>query len=323
MGDAFDNIFTGVKVQTNKIEVPKIIPKVEEEVEETDETIEVNTKHGTEVIDSLIRKQFTPKDTRLSITEALTARQGIKLLLFGRQGTWKSSILMDAPAPKMIINLENGLTPLIESNMQYQEMIKNGEIAIFNSLVLDEKTMNYDETATMQQFDHDLNIIKNEAIKYHNETGKLMTIGIDSMTIFWEIIKMWLNVEIIRVEGSKTSKGKPTINKKGVPSDRRNWDKLSKKWNGVIASLMNIPANVIMIAQAKDAYDSEEGTELGFDEPRVRKETPHAVDLAIQTFTDENGIRGFARVFKSRYKKIKKNQLIENLSIQKLMDMIK
>jgi len=314
MSGPFDDLFKDVKTNTTK--VGNISPKVAS----SSSTANVNTSvmENGEVIN--IRVQDDVKIEPIELTfEQLLPRRGIKALVFGRQKSGKSELLLkaaDLGVPVRIIDLENGLIPLMDN-------VKEKDIKIYPVVVVDEGepghyTIERDEYKTVELFKATLGKIKNEAIQYNKDTGKLMVIGIDSMSVFWEVVKEWLNVDVIR-QGGK-------LNKKGIPSDRRDWGKVSKLWDGIMGMLMNLPAHVILIAQAKDAYEVDEkgyGHEAGFDDPRVRKTTPHQVDLTIQLFVDEEGGRYFAKVRESRYPKLKRNQLFENLTLQKLIDAIK
>lgn len=283
------------------------LEKVQVKDDEEQDTTVIDEKTG-QFLEMQTRKD-RPVEIRRFKPEELGQRAGLKLLVFGKEKTGKTTIGLSGEQPIYIIDTENGIKPLIDLH-------KGKDYTIYDVIRSDTKNfLHIDETATIEVFGASMAEIRNKVLEYNQRTGKFATIVIDSLSTMWDIMLQWLNVEVLRADGK--------INKKDVPADRRDWKKLNRLYSGLLVQLMNMPAHVILIAQAKEVFDSEDVSDLalGKEAPRVQKWTPHQVDAVIKTFTDGN--RYFGQVWVSRYPKLKKGEIIENPTLQKIVDKVR
>jgi hypothetical protein len=290
---------------------PVLPPQKEGEEEEYDTTV-VDETTGA-YLKMSVRKE-RPIEVKAFRPEELGQRLGLKILIFGEAKTGKTTFGLNSPQPIYIIDTESGIKPLVDLH-------KGKEFYVYDIIIGDEKTFDIDEHATVEALRMALGDIRGKVIEYYKKTGKLATIVVDSLSVIWDVLLMWLNVEVLKAGGK--------INKKDVPADRRDWKKLNSFYRGLMTQLMNLPAHVVLTAQEKEIAPGDElveGAVISRGEtvqgPRVQRWTPHQVDVVLRTFVEKGSNRFFAQVWMSRYPQLKLGELIENPTINKLLDKI-
>lgn len=187
----------------------------------------------------------------------LKSRMYLKILLTGRSGTGKTRFCMSAQEPIYIIDTEEGVDPFFIK-------FKDKKIFVKKVYKVDENN-EFDSIASLDEIEKSV-----FDLRISVDGG---TIAIDSMTSLWQWMQDWLRFEVLRSGGS--------INKKGVPSDRRDWAKATSRHNQIIMSLLGTNAHVILTAQNHPIYNSQ-GQETGIDKPSTQKNAPFLVDVILE-----------------------------------------
>ncbi len=160
------------------------------------------------------------------------------MLVFGDPGTLKTRRALQMPGPLYVIDLENGA-------------------ADYGELVDPERDF-YLATKSHREVSEALNYL---ATLDDNEVG---TIIVDPITVVWQSIQ---HGHIQRVlgrgfYGSGRNK-KPVSEPEEVPFDVGVWGKLKRTHGDIVASLLAMPANVIMVARGKEKID-QNGRPTGY-----------------------------------------------------------
>lgn len=204
-------------------------------------------------------KQISTKDLKLDNIGVLSKRKGLKILITGGSAVGKTRFCLSAPAPSLIIDTEMGVNAL-------KSLAKDKDIKVHEVYCDNPNTFNFDAIKSLDELE--------KCIFYARNEGKeLQTLCIDSMTSVWQWIQEWLRFEVERVGGK--------INKKGVPSDRRDWAKANTRHTSIVMALMNTEKHLILTAQAHSLYDAQ-GNMTGETKPSVQKNVPFLVDVVIE-----------------------------------------
>ena len=204
-------------------------------------------------------KKIDVSNVKFEKVTNLQNRKGLKILISGNKAVGKTRFCLSSPNPSIIIDTEMGVNAL-------KSLAKDKDIKICEVYCDNPNTFKFDPIIS-------LNEIEKYIYYARNEDEKINTICIDSMTSVWQWMQDWLRYEITRVGGK--------INKKNVPSDRRDWAKATARHNAIVMGLLKTNKNVIFTSQAHPLYDGQ-GNMTGETKMSVQKNVPFLVDIVIE-----------------------------------------
>ncbi|HHV27960.1 MAG TPA: AAA family ATPase [Tissierellia bacterium] len=233
--------------------------------------------------------------------EEIIAHTGGKVLIYGKTGTGKSTVLGTFPNINLV-DSEDGNTFYLKNNPNIKGVLRTTSVSEVQD-ALDE----LDDEELLNEFD---------------------TIGVDSGT------KLYENMQAAAYEITE-SRARKQINKgKSVDMDdlnlsQRDWGHI-KRWNQRLKttyiSFSSMGKWVVETAHEKDVFRDATFDEKkkGIDRvkigeaPDLAKKAEYDFDIILQTFTkeDKEGVRFYAKVIKDRTQVTKKGQILENPSFE-------
>ena len=220
----------------------------------------------------------------------LKKRDILKMMVTGRAGVGKTRFALSAPEPVYIMETETGVAP-------FAEFAKDRTINVKELYKCDEHGA-FDPMATLDEFEN--------TIRYVRDKLPEGTLVVDSLTSVWQWMQDWLRYEITHAGGK--------INRKGVPSDRRDWAKATARHNQIMMALLSMDCHVLVTAQNHPTYDAT-GNELNIDKTSTQKNAPFLVDVILELDSKIVGgvTKYFGRIKKCRFPDLDiEGKIIEN-----------
>ena len=224
-------------------------------------------------------------------------QRGIKILSYGNFSTGKTHFALTAKQPVFIIDTENGASPLADK-------FPGAKILKINESINDDT----DEKDEVKNFEK-LQLAIDYLAKLPKE--QVGTVILDSISDLWEWVQAYAKIKIWKIPVEQR------------PKQMFDWGIINKLYLKQLMKLINMNANVIVIARAGEEYAGA-GQPTGNYKPQCQKKTPYWVDLVL--FHEIHIMKGNA-IFSAKIEKCRQNgdiigKVIDSPNFQKIVDLI-
>ncbi len=250
----FDDILKPVEPKQENQEQEK-----QELVKQLQESVKAVSTVGADAEELDVRVE----DINIIPLKKISKKRGLKVSVWGQQGSGKTHFGLTFPKPVFVIDTEMGTRPFA-SRKEFADGTYLFEVYV-EKRKLSVKTL--DPIASLLRTNYVISILKKLA-----DRDMVGTIVIDSVTDYWYFCREYMNWEIVRLGGR--------LNKKRVPVDRRDWDIANTVYRQSILQLLTTNANVVLIARTGEEFVGTQPT--GEYYPKWQKDTPFLVDIEIQ-----------------------------------------
>lgn len=253
-------------------------------------------------------------------------RKNYICLIYGNSGSGKTYSSLTFPKPIIIIDTES------RADIIKDEMFNADDIKIFNPLMFPEKVTSKGE---MLDYNATIEKLTNFLLSLLEEVKKgraLKTIVFDSATDLWNIVMNWGAYKICdKVTKEGKFKADPDTLKFNNQMDWQLPKNLHYKIFQILKNFTTHGVDIVFTARQKDMPDYAKDekkkkmgdlyTETFSDRIRSEKELPFNSDIIVRTTLTGDNKR--LSIIEKSFKKGTEDKIIENLTYEKLMEVLK
>jgi len=237
---------------------------------------------------------FTPIDD-------IAAKRGLKVAVWGANGTGKTHLALTFPEPIFVIDTEMGSTPL-------RRKFKDKEINVVNVINVDNsgEAWEGDDVKDFEQVKSGVDFLLSKPVE--EQKG---TIVIDSGSDLWSMIQGYGKVKIFKLK----------------PVDRLktqwDWGPITKIHRDLIRRILKSPYNLVITGKAQEIYSGP--TPTGAYEGKFQKDIPYVCDVVVKVEKAlvNKQIKRRGTITKCRMNGDIDGEMIPDMTYDKLASMIK